>query len=258
MDKGFDPYWEWLRIPTDRRPPTHYELLELPAFETNTERIREAATRRMAEILRYRLGEHAGESRRLQNDISRALNCLSDSAQKQRYDIQLRAGRPGDAASAPPPIVQAYLHAEAGAAPTGRSPSPGWTSLPESFGPYRIERTLGEGAMGTVYLARDTKLGRQVAIKVPFGNLDERSEWLERFRRECRATALFNHPNLCTVYEAGQVDGWPYLAMAYIEGRSLAEWSGRPMPARQAASLVMKVARGMSEAHRLGVLHRDL
>src|SRR5262245_24099124 len=82
------------------------------------------------------------------------------------------------------------------------------------FGRYRIERKLGQGGMGAVYLAHDTELDRPVALKVPrFGTGDADS--IERFRREARAAATLQHPNLCPVHDVGEIDGRHYLTMAY-------------------------------------------
>src|SRR5438105_9434707 len=95
--------------------------------------------------------------------------------------------------------------------------------LPEEFGRYRILRPLGQGGMGTVYLAQDTQLDRLVALKVPrLGDDDQLApEDLKRFFREARAAASLMHPNLCPIFDVGQVDGTPYLTMAYLEGRLL-------------------------------------
>jgi len=91
--------------------------------------------------------------------------------------------------------------------------------LPETFGRYRILRPLGEGGMGAVYLARDTQLDRLVALKVPrLGGDDQPAPGdLERFFREARAAAALLHPNLCPIFDVGEVDGTPYLTMAYLE-----------------------------------------
>src|SRR6202042_1828090 len=99
--------------------------------------------------------------------------------------------------------------------PSG-SATPGTTALPEQFGPYRIVRPLGKGGMGAVYLARDTRLDRDVALKVC--SLVANPEARERFRREARAAASLRHPNLCPVHEFDVRDGIAYLTMAFIEG----------------------------------------
>ena len=139
-------------------------------------------------------------------------------------------------------------------------PPGGRAELPEQFGRYRILKRLGRGGMGAVYLAHDTQLDRQVALKVPHFTPEDGPEVLERFYREARAAATFDHPNLCPVYDVGQVDGVHYLTMAYIEGKPLSEVidPDKPLPQRQAAAVVRKLALALEEAHRRGVIHRDL
>jgi serine/threonine protein kinase/uncharacterized caspase-like protein len=122
---------------------------------------------------------------------------------------------------------------------------------------YRILKELGKGAMGTVYLAQDTSLQRQVALKIP--RFDS-AEMRERFFREARNAATLDHPNICPVYDVGEYAGVPYLTMAYIEGQPLGEElrAGKPMPQRRAVEIVAKLARALEEAHRHGVVHRDI
>ncbi len=93
--------------------------------------------------------------------------------------------------------------------------------LPEMFGKYRIVRRLGKGGMGTVYLARDTRLDRDVALKVCHLSEDPQSQ--ERFRREAKAARSLSHPNLCPVYEFVESEGLAYLTMAFIDGPTLEE-----------------------------------
>src|SRR5262249_13321851 len=104
------------------------------------------------------------------------------------------------------------------AGPSGFAPD-----LPEQFGRYRIMRLVGRGGMGSVYLAHDLKLDRQVALKVPHLTPADPPERLERFQREARAAATFDHPGLCPVYDVGQIDGIHFLTMPYIAGKPLAE-----------------------------------
>jgi serine/threonine protein kinase len=127
------------------------------------------------------------------------------------------------------------------------------------FGRYRVEKTLGEGAMGTVYLARDTELDRRVALKVPkFG--DEDQEMMERFYREARSAAKLRHRNICAVHDIGEIDGTRYISMAYIEGRPLSDYVNpdKPPSERNVAVIVRKLAQALETAHREGVIHRDL
>jgi hypothetical protein len=90
--------------------------------------------------------------------------------------------------------------------------------LPERLGRYRIVRKLGAGGMGAVYLAEDTQLGRQVALKVPHFDDGADPKIIERFYREARVAAAIEHPNLCPVYDVGQAEGVHYLTMPYING----------------------------------------
>jgi predicted Ser/Thr protein kinase len=141
---------------------------------------------------------------------------------------------------------------------TERSGPPAIVHLPEQFGRYRVLRLLGRGAMGAVYLAQDTQLHRHVALKVPhFGTGGP--ERRERFFREARSAAALSHPNLCPVYDAGEIDGTLFLTMGFVEGKPLAEATARgPLPLRQAALLARKLALALAEAHAQGVVHRDL
>ena len=116
-------------------------------------------------------------------------------------------------------------------------------SVPETFGRYQLSKLLGEGAMGSVYLAQDTQLRRQVALKVPKFSADTNPLLLERFYREARAAAALNHSNICSVYDVGEINGQHYITMAYIEGRPLSDFvdPDNPAPADQAASLVCRL-----------------
>jgi hypothetical protein len=131
---------------------------------------------------------------------------------------------------------------------------------PAEFGRYRIRKLLGKGAMGAVYLALDTRLDRLVALKVPHLQDDRDGVLIERFYREARIAATFNHPHLCPVYDFGRIDGIHYLSMPFLEGESLAGRIRRagPLPARNAAQVAFLVARGLAVAHAAGFIHRDM
>src|SRR5580698_5078880 len=97
--------------------------------------------------------------------------------------------------------------------------------LPEQFGRYRIVKVVGEGGMGAVYLARDTQLDRDVALKVPQFAEGDASSLLDRFYQEARAAATVQHPNICPIYDVGAIDGIHYLSMAFIDGIPLEKWA---------------------------------
>jgi formylglycine-generating enzyme required for sulfatase activity/serine/threonine protein kinase len=132
--------------------------------------------------------------------------------------------------------------------------------LPAEFGRYRVQRLLGQGGMGAVYLAEDSQLGRQVALKIPFFNASESSELIERFIREARSAASLQHPNICTVFDSGQIEGKPFITMAYIAGTPLDQQidPDAPMPQRRAAEIALKIAIALEHANSKGTVHRDL
>jgi hypothetical protein len=132
--------------------------------------------------------------------------------------------------------------------------------LPRPFGPYRLIKILGRGGMGTVYLAEDPRLGRQVAVKVPRFFPGSATESAERFRREARAAAGLRHPNLVPLFEVGQVDGTDYFTMPYLPGETLSARLAREgaLPESEAIRLTVRVAEALEVVHRAGVVHRDL
>src|SRR5205823_5028064 len=127
------------------------------------------------------------------------------------------------------------------------------------LGPYEILGPLGAGGMGEVYRARDTRLDRDVAIKVLPAHLSSSAKLRERFYREARAISRLNHPHVCTLYDVGHQDGVNYIVMEYLEGETLADAIARgPLPLHQALSVAIDVAGALDTAHRLGIVHRDL
>ncbi len=124
---------------------------------------------------------------------------------------------------------------------------------------YRLLEPLGSGAMGEVWLAEDTQLPRRVAIKLLPQSLAHDREGVERLVREAQATASIDHPAVATVYEAGELDGKPYLVMKYFEGETLGQRLERgPLPVSEALALATVVADALAEVHALGIVHRDL
>ena len=137
----------------------------------------------------------------------------------------------------------------------GRGRLPG-----DTFGRYRIQKTLGEGAMGSVYLAHDTQLDRKVALKIPKVDAKQDSKFIARFLREARAAATLNHPNICPVYDVGEIDGTHFITMAYIQGHTLSHFvnADKPLLDRNVANVVRKIANALHEAHMHGMVHRDV
>ena len=128
----------------------------------------------------------------------------------------------------------------------------------DKLGPYEVLASIGKGGMGEVYRARDTRLHRDVAVKVlpqAFATVAAR----ERFQREARAASALNHPNICAVYDVGESGGHPFLVMELLKGKTLREHIGRkPLDIPTALALSIQVADALDTAHSEGILHRDI
>ena len=124
---------------------------------------------------------------------------------------------------------------------------------------YRITAKLGEGGMGVVYKAEDTRLGRPVALKFLRPDALENEEHKTRFVNEARAVAALDHPNICTVYEIDEDDGQLFIAMAFIEGQSLGtKIESTALPLGEALDIATQIALGARESHREDIVHRDI
>jgi eukaryotic-like serine/threonine-protein kinase len=127
------------------------------------------------------------------------------------------------------------------------------------LGPYEIVSPIGAGGMGEVYRARDTRLGRDVALKVLTESFARDPERLRRFEQEARSVAALNHPNILALYDIGSQDGRPYLVSELLDGQSLREvLQDGAIPARKAGDYAAQVASGLAAAHEKGIIHRDL
>jgi serine/threonine protein kinase len=131
------------------------------------------------------------------------------------------------------------------------------SNIPHRLGRYEVVDRIGEGGMGTLYLARDPLLQRTVAIKVlSVPNEDLR----ERFAREARSVAALNHQHIVTIYDVGEQDGVPFIAMEYVQGETLAEIirRGSPLPLTDKLQVMLELCSGLGHAHRAGIIHRDI
>ena len=183
--------------------------------------------------------------------INKIRQALGDSADNPRFVETLPrrgyrflvpvepTGRPPE--ERPPPVA-------------ARAPQPGVT-----ISHYKITEKLGEGGMGVVYKAEDTKLERPVALKFLAPHAIEDPEHEARFVREAKAAARLDHPNICHVYEIDEADGQTFLAMAFLEGRTVKDRiAERPLKLEEALDIAVQTAQGLQAAHEKGIVHRDI
>src|ERR1700674_1503212 len=131
-------------------------------------------------------------------------------------------------------------------------------SIGDKLGPYEVLAPIGKGGMGEVYRARDTRLHRDVAVKVlPQAFATDAAR--ERFQREARAASALNHPNICAVYDVGEAAGHPFLVMELLDGKTLRERiAGKPLDIPATLALGIEVADALDAAHAQGIVHRDI
>src|SRR5262249_30237670 len=128
------------------------------------------------------------------------------------------------------------------------------------FGRYEVLEEIAQGGMGVVYRARDTKLNREVALKLILAGQFANEKDVKRFRTEGEAAARLDHPNIVPIYEVGEQDGRPFICMKFMEGGTLTEQLTRrenERPLRELMSLLVKIARAVHHAHQRAILHRD-
>lgn len=131
---------------------------------------------------------------------------------------------------------------------------------PDRIGRYEIQRRLGTGGMGSLYLARDPGLDRLVAIKLLKDDFQDDQDLRERFAREARSVARLRHPNIVIVFDVGEDEGRPFMAMEYIAGETLTRVLRRdpPLPLVRRLGLMEELCAGLAHAHGAGIVHRDV
>src|SRR3989442_3881151 len=127
-----------------------------------------------------------------------------------------------------------------------------------NIGHYKVIETLGAGGMGEVYLARDTRLGRKIALKFLSAEFTRDEDRVRRFQQEARAASALNHPNLITIFEIGQVESVNFISTEFIEGETLRQRMASPMTTSEICEVAIQVASALAAAHSAGITHRDI
>jgi eukaryotic-like serine/threonine-protein kinase len=187
-----------------------------------------------------------------QREAFLATACANDAALRQEVESLLAAHeQPG------------HFLDEPAVAAAWRDTAEAEASVGQLIGHYQVERRLGAGGMGVVYLARDTQLGRPAALKLLQANLTQDAARVRRFRQEARAASALNHPNILTIYEVGQADltagGAHFIAAEFVDGRTLREQcNAGGMTLGAALDLLVQVTSALTTAHEAGIVHRDI
>ncbi|MDQ2746447.1 MAG: serine/threonine protein kinase [Acidobacteriota bacterium] len=128
----------------------------------------------------------------------------------------------------------------------------------QEFGTYKIEKPIGAGGMGEVYLAHDDKLNRKVALKILPAEFIADAERIKRFEREARMISALNHPNIVTIYDVGAANGVDFIATEFVEGETVRELIERGVDFRQTLSIISQTCEALAAAHKSGIIHRDI
>src|SRR5215475_2076738 len=180
--------------------------------------------------------------------------CAGAEETRRRVEAMLEADAQNDLLVDRPAYQAADIFAQSN---SGAADSQSYSG--ETIGVYRLIKELGRGGMGTVYLAYDTRLGRQAALKLLPAHLVNNSERVRRFQREARTVSALNHPNIITIYDFGQEDGRYYIVSEFVEGRTLRNLVGsRDVALNQILDLAVQVASALEAAHAAGIVHRDI
>lgn len=243
VQHDFDPYYKWLGIPVEQRPPTLYQLVGVQMFEKDFDVITNACDQRMTHLRTFSTSQHRDLAEQLLNEVSAARVMLLNPRLKAGYDSNLRA-------KYPPPGQSGIASRE-----ETRKLSPG-----DQLDEFTLIEKMGGGKTGVLWKAKHRLLGKIVAIKIMPEDSAKFPEWIKRLEREVKITAKLNHPNLVSAVDAGAFHGIHYLVQDYFEGQELSETlrEAGPLSVDQAVSYTLQAARGLEYAHQRTIYHRNV
>jgi serine/threonine protein kinase len=243
VQPDFDPYYKWLGIPVEQRPPNLYQLVGVQLFEKDFEVISTACDQRMTHLRTFAHSPQRDFAEQLLNEVSAARVTLLNPRLKAGYDSNLRA-------KYPPPGQSGIASRE-----DTRKLSPG-----DQFDEFTLIERMGGGKTGVLWKAKHRLLGKIVAIKIMPEDSAKFPEWIKRLQREVKITATLNHPNLVSAVDAGAFHGIHYLVQDYFDGHELAEVMRElgPLPIDKAVHYTLQAARGLEYAHQRTIYHRNI
>lgn len=243
VQHDFDPYYKWLGIPAEQRPPTLYQLVGVQMFEKDYDVITNACDQRMTHLRTFAMSQHRELAEQLLNEVSAARVTLLNPRLKAGYDSSLRS-------KYPPPGQSGIASRE-----ETRKLAAG-----DQLDEFTLIEKMGGGKTGVLWKAKHRLLGKIVAIKIMPEDSARFPEWIKRLEREVKITAKLNHPNLVSAVDAGAFHGIHYLVQDYFEGQELSEilLSKGPLPIEQAIQFTLQAARGLEYAHQRTIYHRNV
>jgi len=261
MPEPFDPYSQWLGIPPQEQPPTHYRLLSLADFETNSGKIQSAFDTRLNQVRSFVAGPNSAAAHRVLRELNLARITLLDPRRRAAYDMILHSASPSAILEM---STDGAMPGPAGAAPARPIPinksGPGEFQAGGSLAKYKILESVASGAHSRTHKVQHTETNRFYFLKFLPTEVMNQQAVVKRFQRECELLIKLDHPNLIVGYESFVQENVRFLVMEYVLGTDLATLVQQQgaLPLEDALELTLQVARGLTAMHAQGIYHRNI